>query len=301
MDISDIELIRAIVRSGSLSEVSRQMNQSQPTLSRKLQRLEDTLNTQLFHRSARGLAPTEIASFIVSEAEPLDRQLRAIERHVELATQLEAGSVRLGVGPIIEQILVPDALTRFVQTTGNIQVSVITEDDITLLRMFEASELDVVIGPFDVEEWNNKGVVTKRMVGDEIIAVARYDHPVFQYDVVDAEILERYPWAVPTTQGHIQRRQDAVEPFEPKVTADNYDLLRRITIRMDTICAGPRAIFRGDLEGKILREIKVDLGLYWESTLFVRPVSLATPLVKHLVTLCEDVALSLRAETARTN
>lgn len=300
MDISDIELIRAIMRTGSLSEASRQLNQSQPTLSRKLQRLEDTLQTKLFHRSAKGLAPTEIASFIVAEAQPIDRQLRAIRRQVELATKLEAGSVRLGVGPIIEQILVPDVLTRFVQTTGNIQISVVTEDDITLLRMFEASELDVVIGPFNVDEWHAKDVVTKHMVGDEIIAVAKYDHPIFQHDAIDAAILDKYPWAAPRIQGNIRRAQNWIRPSTLKVTADNYDLLRRVTIRMDTICAGPRAIFRSDLESKLLREVNVDLGLYWDSTLLVRPVTLATPLVKHLVTLCEDVAEGLRAEIARS-
>lgn len=299
MDVSDIDLIRTIVRTGSLSEASRQLHQSQPTLSRKLSRLEDTLQASLFHRSATGLTPTDIATFIVSKAEPLDLQLRAIERHVELATRLETGNVRLGVGPINEQILVPDVITRFVQSTGNIQVTVVTEDDTTLLSLFEASELDVVIGPFHTAEWEAKGIITKTMVGDDIVAVARYDHPIFQHAVVDKDVLGRYPWAVPKTEGAIQRAKDGFTVHTPKVTADNYGLLRRLTIRLDTICAGPKAIFKADIEKKLLRQVDVNLGIYWQSTLFVRPESLATPLVAHLVRLCEDVADDLRAEAAR--
>ena len=300
MDISDIELIRTIIRVGSLSEASKQLHQSQPTLSRRLLRLEDNLKTQLFHRSARGLKPTEIATYIEASASPIDQRLNEILRHVELATNLEAGEVRIGVGPINEQILIPDVLTRFVQATGDIQVTVVTEDDKTLLSMFENSELDVIIGPFHVNEWQEKGVITKPLVGDPIIAVARYDHPIFQHEIVDAEKLARYPWAIPKTEGSIERTRDGVSLPVAKVVADNYDLLRRITIRLDTLCAGPRAIFKSDIEKKVLREVKADLGIYWQSTLFVRPESLATPLVSKLVALCEDVARDLQAEADRS-
>ncbi|MGC6499114.1 MAG: LysR substrate-binding domain-containing protein, partial [Henriciella sp.] len=193
-----------------------------------------------------------------------------------------------------------DVLTRFVQMTGDIQVTVVTEDDKTLLSMFEASELDIVIGPFHVEPWKSKGVVTKPLIGDPIIAVARYDHPIFQHKKIDQDILARYPWAIPKTEGSIERTRADIAIPAAKVVADNYDLLRRLTIRLDTICAGPRAIFKNDLEKKVLREIKTDLGIFWQSTLFVRPESLATPLVSQLVALCEDVAEGLQAEARRT-
>ncbi|MGC6500805.1 MAG: LysR substrate-binding domain-containing protein, partial [Henriciella sp.] len=190
-----------------------------------------------------------------------------------------------------------DVLTRFVQMTGDIQVTVVTEDDKTLLSMFEASELDIVIGPFHVEPWKSKGVVTKPLIGDPIIAVARYDHPIFQHDNIDQEILHLYPWAIPKTQGSIKREREGIVLPSPKVVADNYDLLRRISIRLDTLCGGPRAIFKKDIESKVLREIDADLGIFWQSTLLARPESLETPLVNRLVTLCEDVAKGIQRDS----
>lgn len=303
MDISDVHMIDVIIRTGSLSEACKQLNQSQPTLSRRLSRLEDNLKVQLFHRSARGLVPTDIATYIVSSAAPLNKQLKAIERHIELASNLNFGSVSIGVGPINQHLLMPDVLTRFAQMTGDIQVSVVIEDDQTLLTMFDNSDLDIIIGPFDEQEWAAKGIITEQLVGDPIIAVARYDHPVFQYETVTEEILARYHWAVPKTEGTVQRREDGVRLRAPKIVADSYELLRRVSIRLDTICAGPRAIFKKDIETRALREINVDLGLYWQSVLFVRPESIATPLVRQLVELCKDVSSGLRVESSvhRTN
>ena len=50
MDIQDLEIIRAIHDTGSLSRASVDLHVSQPTLSKKLARLEHQLGTVLFHR-----------------------------------------------------------------------------------------------------------------------------------------------------------------------------------------------------------------------------------------------------------
>ena len=288
MDISDIDLIRTLIRTGSLSEATKHLNQSQPTLSRKLHRLEDELRTALFHRSPRGLMPTEMAKYIVAKAEPMDQQLRAIERHVELVTQLDTGTLNIGVGPIIEQLLVPGVLTEFIETTGDVQVSILTEDDVTLMAMFEASELDVIIGPFDAKEWQSRGVVTKSMISDRIVAVARKGHPIFKSDRPDIGLMRQYPLIAPKTQGTVQPSDGVPLLNPPKVSSDNYDLLRRITLRQDTICGGPEKIFSKDLKQGRLRELEIDLKMHWESFLLVREETLAAPLVGHFVRLCEE-------------
>ena len=136
MDVSEIQLIKTVARLGSLSEASKVLSQSQPTLSRKLSRLEDTLKTKLFHRSPKGLSPTKIADYIIGAAKPLDGHLRSIARYVELATQFEVGHLNIGVGPIIEQIFLPEVLKQFVASTGDVHISIVTEDDSTLLKLF---------------------------------------------------------------------------------------------------------------------------------------------------------------------
>lgn len=299
MDLSDIQIIRTIIRSGSLSEASTILNQSQPTLSRKLSRLEDRLQTQLFHRSPKGLVPTEIANYIISKAEPIDNQLKAIERHVELTTQLETGTLRVGVGPIIEQILIPEILIRFFETTGDVRITVITEDDANLIRLFKASAVDVIIGPFLSEEWDDKSVLAHPMIKDKIVAVARREHPIFDHANITEDIIQRFSWAVPKTQGSARQAPGAKPLQNLKILADNYDLLKRLTLSLDTICAGPRAIFKEEIEDGRLKEVDFDTGFVWESSLLVRPETLSTPLANCLVSICMDVADDLDTQTVR--
>ena len=115
MDTTDIHLVRTVSAVGSITRAAQALHMSQPTLSRKLARLESRLNAQLFHRSPTGLVPTAIAEYVIRTAQPIESQLRRIERHVEQLTQLDAGTVRLGVGPIIEEITEDQGGPQFAQ------------------------------------------------------------------------------------------------------------------------------------------------------------------------------------------
>ncbi len=288
MDITDIDLIRAIVKTGSISEASTLINQSQPTLSRKLSRLEDQLKVELFHRSPKGLTPTDIALRILSKAEPLDHRLREIERYVELTTQLETGKINLGVGPIIEQILLPAVLSRFLETTGDVTVSIVTENAVTLLQMFEASELDLIVGPFRAGDQKSKDMLALPMIKDDIVAIARKHHPIFKIKKIDKEALSQFPLVAPNTSVAAKQAKGGPQIPKPKIRSDNYDLLKKIVLKSDALCVGPRAIFKDEMDEGHLREVKFDLRITWESALIIRSETMLAPLARHLVSLFEE-------------
>lgn len=290
MDISDIEIILTISNTGGLSRSCEHLHMSQPTLSKKLARIEDRLGAQLFYRYPKGLVPTDIAKYILTKFPPLREQLSEIERHVVMMNELEYGQLNLGVGPIIEQILLPNVLAKFVESTNGPQISVVTEDDETLLEMFAASELDIIVGPFQAEDWQRVDIMSIPMIEDEIIAIARTNHPIFGKNKITEKQLLEYPLIAPKAQG--TARDSQVTPIADalKVTSDNYDLLKKVTLTTDTICAGPRAVFQNEINGGQLRETGVALSISWKSALLVRPETYVTPLAHLVVSLFEDAA-----------
>ncbi len=64
VDISDFNMVEAICSTGSLTKAAEALFVSQPTLSKRLARLEDELGAKLFHRAPSGLRPTSIANFL---------------------------------------------------------------------------------------------------------------------------------------------------------------------------------------------------------------------------------------------
>jgi len=295
VDVRDIELIHAVCEAGSLSNACIQLNMSQPTLSKKLARLEHALGAELFHRYPRGLVPTDIARYILSKAEPLRAQMAEIERQVELMTQLEKGQVNLGVGPIIEQVMLPEVLRSFVESTGDVELSIVTEDEETLLSMFDSSQLDIIVGPFDSEAQSRDDRIVIPMIRDKIIATARSGHPLFDPPLAERADLMNYSWVAPRAQGTLQEVGDHPLMSKMKVLTDDYDILKKLTQFSDVICAGPRAVFKKELQTQELREIESPLNLTWESALLVKPETYATPLAKHLVSIFESASAGYKS------
>lgn len=291
MDVRDIELIHAVYEAGSLSSACVLLNMSQPTLSKKLARLEQALDAKLFHRYPRGLVPTDIARYILSKAQPLRAQIAEIERHVELMTQLDKGQLNLGVGPIIEQVMLPEVLRSFVETTGDVTLSIVTEDEETLLSMFASSQLDIIVGPFNCKDQSSNDRIAVPMIRDTIIATARPGHPLFESSPNKLEDLMNYSWVAPRAQGTVQQVGDHPVMSKMKVLTDDYDILKKLTLFSDVICAGPRTVFKKEIETQMLREIAVPLHLTWESALLIKPETYATPLAKHLVSIFESATV----------
>ncbi len=289
MDIRDIELIEAVHKTGSLSKACLELAISQPTLSKRLARLEHTLGAELFFRYSTGLVATPVAEYILVESHRARSQMRDIKRHVELMTSLEAGELRLGVGPIIEQLMLPKVLSRFLETTGNVSVSIVAEDDQTLLKLFNEAELDIIVGPFSAADESTDHIRGFTMVSDHIVAVVRASHPLCGADIPESEVAH-YPVISPKAQGTVKGQNIPASFNNLKIISDNYDSLKSLTLSSDAICMGPRAVFASQVQSGDLVELPLPFSVEWQSALLVKRETYTTPLARHLVGLFESVA-----------
>lgn len=281
METADITLIRTIAEQGSLTRAAEVLHRSQPTLSKRLARLETQLRTQLFFRSPTGLVPTDVANYIVESSQPIQDQLRRIERHVEQLTDLESGEVRLGIGPIIEQVLLPGVLAKFVAATGNVHLSVHTDHADRLLAGLHAADLDVIAGPFRAAEHEN--LVGFPLIRDNLVTVVRAGHPALASG--RAQDIGAYPQASPGPQGSGAGGAASRWTARKQIASENYPLLKHLTLNSDCVCQGPWYLFREELATGALVELESERPVRWESACLVRPESVETPLVKLLVAL----------------
>lgn len=92
----DLALFLAVADAGGLGGAARATGVSQPTLSRRMQRLETALGKRLFHRGARGYALTAEGRALQPQARSLQRGAEAIDSWA--AGQAEARPVRVSAG-----------------------------------------------------------------------------------------------------------------------------------------------------------------------------------------------------------
>lgn len=288
LETQDIALITAIQEAGSISRAADRLFLSQPTVSKRLARLEVKLGVTLFHRAPTGLIPTDVARYVIESASPISDHLRRIERHVQQMTDLDTGEIRIGVGPIIEQVLLPDALTRLFTESGEIQVTVVIDRAARLLSQLERAELDLIAGPFRVA--NHPALYGRPLIEDQLVTVARAGHPVFDDATAD---LAMFPLAGPLPQGlQMSQHQDETTARGKRLASDNYPLLKSLVMATDTLCLGPWHVFREELAAGLVFEVPGAQPVLWQSACLTRAESAQTPLVSRLMELllagCED-------------
>ena len=82
LDWDTLRTVLAVHRMGGLSGAARDLQVSQPTVSRRLAKAEADLETKLFDRSQGRLIATEAGLIVVRETEQVEQRLRRMEDSV---------------------------------------------------------------------------------------------------------------------------------------------------------------------------------------------------------------------------
>jgi DNA-binding transcriptional LysR family regulator len=288
MDISDIAMLEAIVKHGSLSKASEVLYVSQPTLSKRLARLETVLATPLFHRSSSGLTPTAHTQFIIDNTQPLKTQIKNIQRHIELMNNLQEGELRLGVGPIVEQLYFPYTLLELTKDPSNkLDVSIRTGTDETLKTLLQEGEIDIAIGPFEEDSGSDEFVVSN-IANQPLIIAVRYDHPFGiasrEGRSISAEEMSSYPLIAPHIPKYMNERFQQLFNSPPqRVMCDNYSVIKEVLKQSDDFSIGPGAVFSREVINKELTFITPPVSVQWHAACMTLAQNAELPFVHKVI------------------
>lgn len=113
LSLRQLEIFRAVMRTGSLTAASSALGVSQPAASRLLRHAEDRLGVPLFERRGNGLLPTHEAKALYPDIDRLLGDLDYVERAAEDLRRLKAGRLRIVAIPSLALTIVAEAAGRF--------------------------------------------------------------------------------------------------------------------------------------------------------------------------------------------
>ncbi|MEM1191231.1 MAG: LysR family transcriptional regulator [Pseudomonadota bacterium] len=287
MDVSDIEMLEAIVRHGSINKASESLHVTQPTLSKRLGRLEYKLGTPLFLRSSSGLTPTAHTNFIIDSSDPIRRRLHNIERHIELMNALERGDLHLGVGPIVEQLYFPYALLRLTQSpSSQLNVSIRTETAAELKELVITGAVDVAVGPFEQSMASDEYEIFP-IASQPLMVAARSGHAIAT-KMLAGELTQEDVLSQPLISPHMPDYM--AEPFEllrrlntSRIVCDNYSVIKGVLHASDYISLGPTAVFSAEAQEGSLVLMPLPQPITWFAACVARPESACLPVIQRVI------------------
>jgi DNA-binding transcriptional LysR family regulator len=193
MNISfpDLRSFVTLAHSGNFHHTSLALACSQPALTRRIQKLEETLGIQLFDRTTRSVTLTALGREFLPKAHALLEDFDASLLSISGMAQKTSGLITVACVPTAAHYFMPQALATYSLKFPHIKVKIVDEPANVVLTSVLAGDADL-------------GLAFGRDLGDDIsfdllmedpyVVACRPGHPLAQKTHVEWSELQPYPF-----------------------------------------------------------------------------------------------------------
>lgn len=126
--LDGIQLFMRIVETGSFSQAARELNLTQPTVTKHVAALEKRLNARLLNRNPRANSLTEIGVLYYEKCKDVLRDFEEAESIVGRGQTQVQGLLRVGTSLTFGRLIMSPLLTEFMQLHPNLRVDLSHDD-----------------------------------------------------------------------------------------------------------------------------------------------------------------------------
>ena len=158
MDWDKLRIFHAVADAGSLTHAGDTLHLSQSAVSRQIRALEDSLNTTLFHRHARGLILTEQGELLFDATVAMAKRLDAAAARIRDSEEEVFGELRVTTTTGFGSLWLAPRLSKLYDLYPDLTIDLMLEEKVLDLPMREA---DVAIR---MKEPSQADLVRKRLM-----------------------------------------------------------------------------------------------------------------------------------------
>jgi len=133
-------------RDMNMGRVAAAMHMSQPTATKMLQEIEDTVGLPLFLRNRRGVTPTTAGEALIRRAGLILSDLAAGHSELDSIRAGGMGLIRLGVFPVVTAELLPQLYVALHRAQPGMRLAIEEGDEVGLTQSLLQGRIDVILG-----------------------------------------------------------------------------------------------------------------------------------------------------------
>ncbi|WP_114965069.1 LysR family transcriptional regulator [Alkalilacustris brevis] len=170
MDWDKLRIFHAVADAGSLTHAGDTLNLSQSAVSRQIRALEESLNTNLFHRHARGLILTEQGELLFDATRAMNKRLEAAAARIRDSEDEVFGELRVTTTTGFGTLWLAPRLSHLYAQYPDLKIDLMLEERVLDLPMREA---DVAIR---MKEPSQADLIRKRLMSVRMRLYATEDY-----------------------------------------------------------------------------------------------------------------------------
>lgn len=190
LSLRQIEIIRAVLRAGTLTSAASQLGVSQPGISRALRRAESVLGLTLFERRAGRVHPTPEVLSLYPDIEKIYAEIDAVQRAANDLRRVRAGRLALVSIPSIAVTVLADALGRLSAESPDLRITLRTALNYEVVENLRSGAAEL---GFAFEVPNNPAISATEIGQTQLVCVLPKGHRLAALATIDAHDLDQVP------------------------------------------------------------------------------------------------------------
>ncbi|CAN1533929.1 LysR Transcriptional regulator [Burkholderiaceae bacterium] len=175
MRLRQIEVLHAIMQTGSVTGAAKLLNVSQPSVSTVLQHMEAQLGMQLFRRSGGRLKSSPEAEALLPEVSEIFRRVNRLSQNARSLARGRLGRITVAGTLALSNGYIVDAVSIFGQSHPDVDVTIHSLQTPDIIERVMAREINLGVCYGEI---NNSGLLIEELAIGAMICVMPETHPL---------------------------------------------------------------------------------------------------------------------------
>jgi DNA-binding transcriptional LysR family regulator len=175
MRLRQIEVLHAIMQTGSVTGAAKLLNVSQPSVSTVLQHMEAQLGMQLFRRSGGRLKPSPEAEALLPEVSEIFRRVNRLSQNARALARGRLGRITVAGTLALSNGYIVDAVSIFGKSHPDVDVTIHSLQTPDIIERVMAREINLGVCYGEI---NNSGLLIEELAKGAMICVMPENHPL---------------------------------------------------------------------------------------------------------------------------
>jgi len=190
LTLRQVEVVRAIMVSGSIAGAARHLNVSQPGISRLMKHLETTIGIKLFVKRGGRYVPADEARAIFEQIHDVHRKIDDLQFAIDRLSRGADVQLRFGSVPSIANVMVPRAVVAMQKRHSDLRMN------IDIIKIEEAVDY-LMLGRGEVAlmsyRIDHPSLEFKPLATGKLVFITAPGHEAAQLPSISVAQIARYP------------------------------------------------------------------------------------------------------------
>jgi len=246
----------------SINAAARSRDISQPSLSRSVRAMEESLGVPLFRRTASGVEPTPFGDTLLYHSRIVQSELQRCLHDIEERKKSGRATLQVGGTPGVVGWLVTPTIMDLLRSDGEVNVGLLEALPEDLWSSLQRGTVDLCVStPFEAAAGETPpGIPLLREPTRVVVGAA---HPLVKRKRIGLQDLVELRWVLPAGAPGWQRRFEeefhaaGVQPPQRVFTTNSFLAMRQMLAQTDAVALLPLDYVSTDLRSHTMRVLPV--------------------------------------------